>query len=106
MDGRRDWVSYVQDERYAAGAWMRRSGVYQFCTLFWIQHGRQGGAVSYFRTCRYVQDERYFAIEHRDVRRKAYLRIRSRLTLRCANLKEAAPAHPCNRVVLGSLIFR
>ncbi|MDX2417486.1 MAG: hypothetical protein QNK19_08505 [Xanthomonadales bacterium] len=35
--------------------------------------GRQGGAVSYFRTRRYVQDERYFAIEHMDVRRKASL---------------------------------
>ena len=23
---------YVQDERYAAGAWMRRSGLFQFCT--------------------------------------------------------------------------
>ena len=32
---------------------------------------RQGGVVSYFRTRRYVQDERYFAIEHMDVRRKA-----------------------------------
>ena len=25
---------YVQDERYTAGAWMRRSGASQFCTLF------------------------------------------------------------------------
>ncbi|MDX2416127.1 MAG: hypothetical protein QNK19_01570 [Xanthomonadales bacterium] len=37
---------------------------------FWSV-GRQGGVVSYFRTRRYVQDERYFAIEHMDVRRKA-----------------------------------
>ena len=25
---------YVQDERYTAGAWMRRSGACQFCTMF------------------------------------------------------------------------
>ena len=26
--------TYVQDERYAAGAWMHRSGLLQFCTAF------------------------------------------------------------------------
>ena len=52
MDVRRDCVSYVQDERYAAGAGMRRSGVFQFCTESFYLRGRQGGAVSYFRTCR------------------------------------------------------
>ena len=40
---------YVQDERYAAGAGMRRSGFFQVGTVF--------------------VDERYIAIEHMDVRR-------------------------------------
>ena len=26
--------TYVQDERYAAGAWMHRSGLFQFCRAF------------------------------------------------------------------------
>ena len=26
-------LAYVQDERYAAGAWMRRSGLFQVCTV-------------------------------------------------------------------------
>jgi len=25
-------LAYVQDERYAAGAWMRMSGLFRFCT--------------------------------------------------------------------------
>jgi hypothetical protein len=33
--------------------------------------GRIGGALPPFRTRRYVQDVRYFAIEHMDVRREA-----------------------------------
>ena len=36
MDG------YVQDERYTAGAGMRRSGASQFCTLFGAGMRRSG----------------------------------------------------------------
>jgi len=43
----------------------------------------------------YVQDERYFAMEHRDVRREAARRAESLFAGCCANLKQAAPAHPC-----------
>ena len=39
-------LAYVQDERYAAGAWMRRSGLPQFCTAFLTQCGSQGGMAS------------------------------------------------------------
>ena len=61
-------------------AWaMRRNGAFQFCKESRYLHGRQGRTVPCFRTRCYVQDERYFAIEHRDVRRKASLGTRSRL---------------------------
>ena len=72
-------IGYVQDERYIAKEHMDvrrdrvnfalrviRSGLCQFCTLFHILPARQGRVVSCFKTCRYVQDERYIAIEHRD----------------------------------------
>ena len=36
-----------------------------------LRQGSRGRAVPSFRTRRYVQDERYFAIEHMDVRREA-----------------------------------
>ena len=57
---------YVQDERYTAGAgmrrsgafqiitvfdaWMRRSGVCQFCTAYLYLHGRRGREVPFLRT--------------------------------------------------------
>ena len=34
-------LAYVQDERYAAGAGMRGSGLFQFCTTFSEQNFRQ-----------------------------------------------------------------
>jgi hypothetical protein len=34
-------VGYVQDERYAAGAWMRKSGVSQFCTAYQVRTSSQ-----------------------------------------------------------------
>ena len=71
-----------------------KGGVCQFCKESLYLSERQGCTVPFFRTRCYVQDERYFAIEHMDVRRKASLRIRSLPTLHCAKLKEAAPAHP------------
>ena len=45
---RQQWIlmelqrGYVQDVRYTAGAWMRRSGAFQFCTLF--EAGSAGAA--------------------------------------------------------------
>ena len=43
MDVRRDCVSFAQRVI---------SGLCQFCTALLNQHGRQGGVVSCFRTCR------------------------------------------------------
>ena len=58
----------------------------------------------------YVQDERYIAGEHMDVRRDCVSFARDQFLVspsprgsraqypwHCANLKEAAPAHPCAR---------
>ena len=58
----------------------------------------------------YVQDERYIAGEHMDVRRDSVSFVRDQFLVspsprgsraqypwHCANLKEAAPAHPCAR---------
>ena len=45
----------------------------------------------------YVQDERYFALEHRDVRREASRRAECLFSGCCAKLKQAASAHPCAR---------
>ena len=67
------------------------------CLHIVILRGRRGRAVPYFRTRCYVQDERYFAIEHRDVRRKASLGLGRDIHKHYANLKEVAPAHPCAR---------
>jgi hypothetical protein len=44
----------------------------------------------------YVQDERYIAIEHRDVRRDCVSFARPIIGC-CAKLTHAAPAHPCAR---------
>ena len=84
--------AYVQDERYAAGAGMRRSGQAHPCGARYSTPVSYGPEVRY-RTpsalcvkhkamdskrtntlmaeagAGYVQDERYIAIEHRDVRR-------------------------------------
>jgi hypothetical protein len=56
---------------------------------------RQASALSSFRTRRYVQDERYFAIEHMDVRREASLGNCS-----CIALPPAWP-RPASRPVPG-----
>ena len=119
-------IFYVQDERYTAGAGMRRSGAFQFCTVhdagtrssgasqFCTEsrylHGSGGRAVPYFRTRCYVQDERYIAKEHMDVRRDC-VNFAQRLAT-CMGAKAAqylasgrAVKHPC-ALILDSCLVR
>ena len=50
MEVRRDCVNFAQSFSITSGAWMRRSGVGQFCTAYLYLHGRRGREVPFFRT--------------------------------------------------------
>ena len=101
-----DYADYCMRPAWA----MRSSGASQFYTESRYLHGSGGRAVPYFRTRCYVQDERYIAKEHMDVRRDC-VNFAQRLAT-CMGAKAAqylasgrAVKHPC-ALILDSCLVR